>query len=102
MSSDTPLVTIVIPTRNEAQDIRDTVEACLRIQYPHKEIIIVDDSDDDTPEIVEQYTHLGVTLIHRDVNTNGVEGARKLGLQIAKGEIVVLLNADASPQPDFA
>jgi glycosyltransferase involved in cell wall biosynthesis len=95
------LVSIIIPARNEAEDIGQTLEACLAIDYEFKEIIVVDDSTDDTPAIVASYADRGVRLIHRDENTNGCCGARNLGMLEAKGEIVVLLNADDMPRPDF-
>lgn len=94
-------VSIVIPTRNEAKDIAETLEACLAIDYEPKEIIVVDDSTDETPEIVSRYADRGVQLIHREQNRNGCCGARNLGMQMAKGEIVVLMNADNRPRPDF-
>jgi glycosyltransferase involved in cell wall biosynthesis len=95
------LVSIVIPARNESEDIANTLEACLKIDYEPKEIIVVDDSTDDTPQIVQRYADQGVRLIHRDKNRNGCCGARNVGMQNARGEIVVLLNADATPRQDF-
>ena len=56
----------VIPTRNEAEDIRRTLERCLAVDYPHKEILVVDDSTDETPRIVSEYADRGVRLIHRE------------------------------------
>ncbi len=48
-TSDRPLsFSLIIPTKNEALDIAGTLEACLAIDYPHKEVIVVDDSSDDT------------------------------------------------------
>jgi len=95
------LVSIVIPARNESEDIANTLEACLKIGYEPKEIIVVDDSTDDTPQIVQRYADQGVRLIHRDRNDDGCCGARNLGMQNARGEIVVLFNADNLPRPDF-
>lgn len=92
---------IVIPTRNEEKDIARTLKGCLAIDYDHKEIIVVDDSTDGTPEIAKTYESQGVRLIHRDHNANGCCGARNLGMQEAKGDVIILLNADAIPQPDF-
>jgi glycosyltransferase involved in cell wall biosynthesis len=71
------------------------------MDYAPKEIIVVDDSTDRTPEIIMTYADHGVHLIHRDHNRNGCCGARNLGMQLAQGEVIVLLNADAMPSPDF-
>jgi len=99
--SSRPLISLVIPTRNEAQDIAPTLEACLAIDYDPKEIIVVDDSTDETPRTVASYADQGVRFVHRTENRNGCCGARTLGMKMAKGEIVVLLNADNRPRPDF-
>jgi glycosyltransferase involved in cell wall biosynthesis len=99
--SERPLISIVIPSRNEAKDIKRTIEACLAINYEPKEIIVVDDSTDCTPQIVASYASRGVRLIHRKQNRNGCCGARNLGMKLAQGEIIVLLNADNVPRPDF-
>ena len=99
--ADRPIVSLVIPSRNEAFDIAPTLEACLAMHYPHKEILVVDDSTDDTPRIVAGYAQRGVRLLHRERNKNGCCGARNLGMREARGEILVLLNADARPEPDF-
>lgn len=94
-------ISIVIPARNEAHDIRATLERCLAIEYAAKEIIVVDDSTDETPQIVEEYADRGVRLIHRETNQDACCGARNVGIRAASGEVVVLLNADAHPSGDF-
>jgi glycosyltransferase involved in cell wall biosynthesis len=43
---------IIIPTYNEERGIGATLEALLSLDYPDREIIVVDDSSDRTPEIV--------------------------------------------------
>lgn len=80
-------VSIVIPTRNESQDIRKTIENCLRLDGPLREIIVVDDSDDDTPEIVGKYVFDKVILMHREVNRNGCCGARREGARVARRSV---------------
>jgi glycosyltransferase involved in cell wall biosynthesis len=99
--TDRLLFSIVIPCRNEAADIAETLEACLALDWERVEILVIDDSTDETPEIVLRYKDRGVRLIHREENRNGCCGARNLGMQLATGEIVVLVNADNRPSPDF-
>ncbi|HXX78152.1 MAG TPA: glycosyltransferase, partial [Ktedonobacteraceae bacterium] len=49
-----PLVSIVVPARNEERNIRRCVESLLEQSYPNYEVIVVDDaSTDDTPGILE-------------------------------------------------
>ncbi len=90
---------IIIPTYNEENDIRATIEALFELDYPEKEILIVDDSTDSTPKIVLEYKNRGVTLIHP--GGGGRCEARNLGIQKATGEIVCILNADVRLRKDF-
>jgi len=99
--SNLPLISIVIPSRNEEEDIAITLDCILAIDYPNKEIIVVDDSSDETPAIVRGYANRGVRLEHRDINSNGCCGARNHGMKHSKGEILVIMNADVRPGKDF-
>lgn len=90
---------IIIPTYNEEHDIAETLETLLRLNYQDKEIMVVDDSTDRTPHIVQGYAAQGVRLIHP--GGGGRCEARNLGIHAATGEIVVILNADVRPRPDF-
>ena len=48
-----PLVSVLVPARNEQENIRRCLKSLLAQNYPHFEIIILDDeSDDDTSNIV--------------------------------------------------
>lgn len=96
-----PLVSIIIPTYNEKEDVKLSLNAAIKFDYPNKEIIVVDDSTDETPEIVKEYEKYGVRLIHRNNRSNGCCGARNLGILQAKGEIVILINADVFPNRNF-
>lgn len=89
-----------MPTHNEQEDIRLTLKALLALEYPRKEILVVDDSTDRTPEIVREFAFDGVRLI-RPAGNGGRAGARNLGIREARGEIVVVLNADVRPSADF-
>lgn len=101
MSVTSPtVVSIVVPTYNEQEDITRTVESLLALKYPHKEIIIVDDSTDATPTILDRYRARGVQT-YREKHAGGRCGARNLGIRMARGDVVVILNADVCPEPDF-
>lgn len=55
--SDLPPVSIIVPARNEATNIERCVVSLLAQDYPHFEIIAVDDgSQDATPQILERLT----------------------------------------------
>lgn len=96
-----PLVSIIIPSYNEKDDIRISLDAAISFNYSYKDIIVIDDSVDNTPDIIKEYEKYGVRMIKREDRANGCCGARNLGILEAKGEIIVLLNADVFPQKDF-
>ncbi len=90
---------IIIPTFNEGDDVRLSVESALAQRHPPHEVLVVDDSTDSTPGIVREYAARGVRLIGGP--RRGCCGARNLGMREASGDVVVLLNADVVLPPDF-
>lgn len=90
---------VIIPSYNEGEDVRLSIESALNQTYALKEIIVVDDSNDNTRAIIGEYEKKGVKLIFGE--RKGCCGARNLGMKIASGDIVVLLNADVILPPDF-
>lgn len=95
-----PLVSIIVPTYNEEKDIAATLDTLINLSYEHKEILVVDDSHDSTPSIVERYSQTGVKLLKQE-GSKGRSGARNQGITVAQGEIVIILNADVSLPRDF-
>jgi len=84
---------IVIPTYNEEKDIGATLDSLLGLRYSDKEIVVVDDSTDTTPQIVSAYAGRGVKLIRPEVRKGRCE-ARNIGVRASSGDVVVILNAD--------
>src|SRR5215213_3738646 len=53
--TEAPLISVCVPARNEARNIRACVEAILAQDYPNVEVIVLEDrSTDGTPEILRQ------------------------------------------------
>ena len=99
MTDTTLKFSIVTPSYNEEKDIRDTLESFLGMSYPNKEVIVVDDSTDRTPEIVKEYISRGVRLIQG--KRQGCCEAVNLGIEAATGDIIVQADADVRPPKDF-
>ena len=104
-----PMVTIQLPLYNERYVITRLIDAALRIEYPKDrvEFQILDDSTDDTTEIIEkhiqQYIEQGYDIqhIHRTNRKGFKAGALKVGLETAKGEFVAIFDADFIPRKKF-
>jgi cellulose synthase/poly-beta-1,6-N-acetylglucosamine synthase-like glycosyltransferase len=94
-----PVFSIIIPTRNEEDDIKRCLDSVTRLSYPHKEVLVVDASTDRTREIVEGYSP-AVTYV-RQTGEPGRCAARNQGIMTARGDIVVILNADVVLPVDF-
>jgi len=102
-----PLISVVIPARNEGRNIRRCVLALLNQTYPNYEIILVDDrSTDDTPQILAELaegdSHL--QLIHGSELPPGWAGkpyALVQGAAAAHGEWLCFMDADTFAKPDL-
>jgi len=93
-------VSIIIPTYNEAHDIRQTLDSLIALDYENKEIIVVDASKDETPKIIKSYPSDQVRLIIQS-RGRGRAAARNEGIMAARGEIIIILNADVRLPKDF-
>ena len=104
---DAPLVSIVIPARNESRNIAQCLESVLASTYARLEVIVVDDhSTDDTGSIA-------ASIAARDPRVRvlvppplpsdwfGKQWACASGAATATGTILGFLDADTRPAPDL-
>ncbi len=91
-------VSVVIPTFNYGQFIREGIESVLAQTHAVAEIIVVDDgSTDDTEAVVGRF---GDRVVYIRQENGGVSAARNNGVQNSSGDIVAFLDADDTWQPD--
>jgi 1,2-diacylglycerol 3-beta-glucosyltransferase len=100
-----PFVTIMIPAHNEETVISNTVENILQIDYPKFEVIVIDDrSSDNTASVIKdlEQKHDNVIALIRKLNAfPGKSAVLNDALKIAKGEAILVFDADATVNPDF-
>ena len=79
------LVSIIMPSYNTSQFIKETIESVLAQSYSDWELIVVDDcSKDNTDEVISQYlTDKRVRYIKNDINS-GAAVSRNRALREAK------------------
>lgn len=98
-----PLVTVIIPARDEARIIERTVRAFLAQTYPQLEIIVVNDrSADGTGEIVRAIDDERLTIVDGDEPSDGWLGkpwALHQGSRLARGELLLFVDADVIYAP---
>ncbi|MEM4133608.1 MAG: glycosyltransferase family 2 protein [Candidatus Micrarchaeia archaeon] len=96
-----PTVSFIIPAYNEEETILDTIKSVLESDYPKDkiEIIVVNDgSTDRTAEVVKTIKDKRVKLINK--KNSGKADSLNKGIEKAKGEIIVTLDADSYIEKD--
>lgn len=86
-------VSIITVCYNSAQTIRTTIESVLGQTYGNIEYIVIDGgSNDGTLDIVREYGERIATVVTEP--DRGIYDAMNKGIQLARGDVVGLLNAD--------
>ncbi|MDB6068317.1 MAG: hypothetical protein JWR26_4525 [Pedosphaera sp.] len=90
------MISVIIPAHNEEDYIGLTLDAINRQNYPHFEVIVVANGcSDRTAEIALNHCHQLVVLSNK-----GLGVARNLGAKLARGELLLFLDADTLLEPD--
>jgi GT2 family glycosyltransferase len=105
----TPVVTIQLPVYNELYVVERLIDATCSLNYPKEqlEIQVLDDSTDETVEVVaravRRYRGLGYDIHHlrRGSRLGYKAGALQSGLERARGEFIAIFDADFVPRPEF-
>ena len=107
-SASLPFITVQLPLYNEPLVVERLLEAVLQLQYPVEklEVQILDDSTDQTTEIIQKKiksVHSAFSIFHLTrTNRKGFKaGALQNGLHTAKGEFLAIFDADFLPEPEF-
>jgi chlorobactene glucosyltransferase len=105
LPDDGPLVTVIIPARNEATRIGACLEGLAQQSYRHFEVIVVDDdSHDGTADVVRAYATCLPSLTVLSSKTLPHDWAGKCwacwqGANQARGAWLLFLDADVVPRP---
>lgn len=109
MVEKAPFVTIQLPIYNELYVVERLIDAVAAFDYPKErfEIQVLDDSTDETVEIItrklKQIHALGINIQHirREDRKGFKAGALAFGMKICKGEFIAIFDADFIPPVDF-
>ncbi|MBI3951733.1 MAG: glycosyltransferase family 2 protein [Acidobacteria bacterium] len=102
----TPAMSVLIPARNEENNIGACLESIVHQEFPIGEIIVVDDgSTDRTTDIVKQLQQKAPTIKLLQIKDPpagwiGKTHALYRGVQEAGGEYLLFVDADARLSPD--
>lgn len=88
-------VSVIIPTYNRVEHLKETVDSVLKQSYGDFEIIVVDDgSTDDTKKTVKEIMKCSQKIRYIYQENSGVANARNKGIVNSKGEYVAFLDDD--------
>jgi cellulose synthase/poly-beta-1,6-N-acetylglucosamine synthase-like glycosyltransferase len=104
-----PFVTVQLPLYNERFVAARLIDASAMLRWPQNriEIQVLDDSDDDTVQIIDErvhyWSHKGITIhvLRRKDRAGFKAGALGYGLAKANGEFIAIFDADFLPTADF-
>jgi cellulose synthase/poly-beta-1,6-N-acetylglucosamine synthase-like glycosyltransferase len=99
-----PLVSVIVPCRNEARFIGGCLESILSNDYPPQllDVVVVDGmSEDGTPDIVLSYTRklTCVRLLTNRAKTT--PAAMNLGIASARGSVIIIASSHSQFAPNF-
>lgn len=97
-------LTVIVPTYNESGNVAELVRrTTLALAGLNAAILFVDDSSDDTADVVREVAKtatLPVSVIHRDEPVNGLGGAVVEGFRAAGSAICVVMDGDLQHPPE--
>ncbi len=97
-----PMVSIILPSRDEEKYIEKCLDGLLRQDYPNFEIIAIDDSSSDkTGEIIKGYSRSNSNIIHVDAGPKpegwtGKNWACHQGYLKSRGDLILFTDADTT------
>jgi len=97
-------VSVIIPTYNQKEILAKTLDYLILQDYPKEqyEIIVVDDgSTDATQEMVKSKMRPKIGLRYLYQKQRGPHFARNLGIEKARGEIIIFVDSDIFTPPNF-
>lgn len=108
-TAEVPCVTVQLPLFNERTVAARLIRAAAELSWPRDklEIQVLDDSTDDTREIVDDEVRalvargIDAIVVRRTTRTGFKAGALDAGTALAKADLFCVFDADFIPQPDF-
>lgn len=90
-----PLISIIVPCYGQAQYLDECLQSVLDQTYQNWECIIVNDgSTDHTEEVAQQWAEKDIRFLYLYKENGGLSSARNAGIETAKGEWILPLDAD--------
>ena len=92
--TEQPLISVLMPTYNDSKYIPRAIESLLKQHYKNIELIVIDGSTDDTPQIVRKIAENDGRIRYLREQESGQLNALISGAQFVKGEYITVLHSD--------
>ncbi|MDP5337563.1 MAG: hormogonium polysaccharide biosynthesis glycosyltransferase HpsN [Nodularia sp. (in: cyanobacteria)] len=101
--NDLPLISVIIPTYGREETLRDSIVDVLNQDYPHFEVLVVDQSPTHEPEIQAYLEEISAAdkIQWFRLDWASLPGARNYGVRRSKGEIILFIDDDVEITPEF-
>jgi GT2 family glycosyltransferase len=97
LRAEWPALSIAVCAYNEERRLPECLDALSRLDYPRLQVIVCDDgSTDETLEVAQSYPFTVLALPH-----GGLSNARNAAMEVATGDIIAYLDADAYCHPEW-
>lgn len=99
---DAPFLSVLIPSRERPERLGRCLDSILASEYPREryEVVVVDNRPvtDGTRQLIEKYAGRGPVRYARE-DASGSASARNRGLEVVRGELVVMTDDDVLVDP---
>jgi cellulose synthase/poly-beta-1,6-N-acetylglucosamine synthase-like glycosyltransferase len=98
-----PFVSVHVAAYNERRVIERLLQALDQLEYPEYEVVLVDDSTDESVQILQQWREKPrFKILHRNSRQGYKGGALREALKVTdpRAEYIVVFDADSVPFPD--
>jgi glycosyltransferase involved in cell wall biosynthesis len=92
--ADTPLVSVILPTRDRPDRLRIALASVLAQSYPAVEVIVVNDGGEDVSDVIAALDTRSQVVAIRLPESRERSAARNCGLRLARGKYVAYLDDD--------
>lgn len=100
--NNTPLISVLVPCCNVEKYLRQCLDSIINQTYTELEIICLNDgSTDSTPDILREYEKKDSRILVVDKPNSGYGATMNLGLKMAKGKYIGIVESDDYIEPSM-
>ena len=89
-----PLVSVIVPTYNRPDMLKEALTSVLSQTYQNFEVIVVNDAGDDVKDVIDSLNKEGKIIYLQHKENKGLPAARNTGLKAAGGKYIAYLDDD--------